>query len=77
VLSGQAASAEPTTFKERTDNWLRSANESGKPGIDPDTPTPEDPQAPTDGAPVGDGILPLAVLTLSYGARLYNRKRKY
>jgi hypothetical protein len=77
LFTGQVfASEERTTFKERTDNWLRSEG-SGSGG--PPTNGHNDPLDATRGVgdpevPVGDGIWLALGFGLTYG--IYTGKRK-
>jgi hypothetical protein len=60
-----------TTFKERTEKWLTTA-ENGRPGIDGDDEQTPPPGAPS--APIGDALVPILLLTLAYG--IINKKRQ-
>jgi hypothetical protein len=80
LLSNSWATAQKTSFKERSEQWLQQSNnssdESGGDGwINPgDTEEPENPTMQR--APVGD-FLPLLVgLGLIYGVYIFVKKKK-
>jgi hypothetical protein len=65
LLSVQLFAAR-TSFKERTENWLKqSESVAERPGIT-EPGSPDTPGAPRN-LPVGDALLPLLLLSLVYG----------
>jgi hypothetical protein len=66
-----------TSFKERSDNWLKSSQETGDnglPDVDDDGGSPtSDPDAP---GPIGDANWVILALGLTYGVYILGRKRK-
>ncbi|MDR0683204.1 MAG: hypothetical protein LBG15_15390 [Dysgonamonadaceae bacterium] len=76
ILLSTQMFATHTTFKERSDNWLKqNENNEKRPGIDDDTP-PEAPEAPYDD-PIGDALVPLLSFALIYGVYRCARKESF
>jgi hypothetical protein len=78
ALLSLQVSAERTTFKEQSENWLQNTGESngsGKPGIGGGVTPTNDPE----GAPgsVGDALGVLLTLAVAYGAGRQMRKKTH
>jgi hypothetical protein len=77
ALLSLQVSAERTTFKEQSENWLQNTGESGgsgKPGIPGTTDEPDNPKGAPSGS-VGDALGVLLTLAVAYGASRQMRKK--